>query len=133
MTLDLDVGPDESSTSLGQRLLDVDYNIRAIAAHVRQLADYRFGSNDQALTTSHANLSQWSLQDAIAIWHGYRYGVPEVSPGGAAGFENLSEFQNRTYSLDELIYSVVIGPGAQESTSNAIPIFRRLGLREKSQ
>ena len=48
--------------------------IEAVAATVRTLADYRFGSNELPLLSSHTDLSQWSLTDVVVIWHGYRYG-----------------------------------------------------------
>jgi hypothetical protein len=94
-----------------------------VAAIVRQLADYRFGSDGQPNTSSHADLSQWMI-DAVAIWHGYRYGVPEVSVD-PQGFKNLEDFQNRTYSLYELVTSVVQGAGAYQSASASIPIFEK--------
>jgi hypothetical protein len=46
------------------------------------------------------------------MWHGYRYGVDRVSPGGR-GFD-LEEFQNRSYSLQQLV-DVAQGTGAVES------------------
>jgi hypothetical protein len=116
--LGLDIGANESDTSLASRLLDTNYSIQVIAAYVRQLADYRFGSNEQPLTESHADLSQWTLDDGLAIWHGYRYGVPDVSPGGQ-GFRELIDYQDRTVALSV----VAIGDGAQGSITGAIPFF----------
>jgi len=115
---------DASDTAIVTRLTDDDNSIRVIAATVRQLADYRFGSNGQPLTSSHANLAAWTITDAVAIWHGYRYGVPDVSFRGQ-GFRSLDNFQNRTVSLEELLNTIVIGTGAYESASNSVPIFEQ--------
>jgi hypothetical protein len=83
-------------------------NIEMVAAITKQLADYRFGSNGTPRLADHASLSKWTVTDAVAIWHGYRYGVPGVSPGGS-GFEVIDIFQNRRNSI--LQPNVFIGPG----------------------
>ena len=73
-----------------------DFNIRTVTAYVRQLADYRFGSHQQPLKTDHSDVANWTISDAVAIWHGYRYGVPGISPQGdgiQAGWRTLSDFQ----------------------------------------
>ena len=73
-----------------------DFNIRTVTAYVRQLADYRFGSHQQPLKTDHSDVANWTISDAVAIWHGYRYGVPGISPQGGgiqAGWRTLSDFQ----------------------------------------
>ena len=103
-------------------LADDQFSIRVMAAVVRQLADYRFGSNGQPLTTSHANLAGWTMTDAVAVWHGYRYGVPEVSHRGQ-GFRSLADFQDRSHTLHELINSTVIGVGGAKSARDSVPIF----------
>ena len=78
-------------------------NIQVVAAYARMLADYRFGAERQPLLQSHADLSQWTLEDALALWHGYRYGVREVSPSAEKyGFE-LKDFQTRGTDLEGLI------------------------------
>jgi hypothetical protein len=85
------------------RLLTVrDINIKVATAYVRMMADYRFGSNGQPLTVDHSDLSSWRIKDAAAIWHGYRYGVPTVSPDGQ-GFEALADFQDRSYGVVGLV------------------------------
>jgi hypothetical protein len=90
------------------------------------LADYRFGSGGEPLQTDHSDLSKWTLTDAAAVWHGYRYGVPKVSPEGQGlGFETLSDFQDRSYSWSEGIRrSIFIGDYAEESVSGAIPFLQ---------
>ena len=60
--------------SIVYELTDPEVDIEAVAATVRTLADYRFGSNELPLLSSHTDLSQWSLTDVVVIWHGYRYG-----------------------------------------------------------
>jgi hypothetical protein len=123
---------DESESWIVFRLASNEqFTIRLIAADIRLLADYRFGSDGQPQTTDHSTLSDWTLQDAIAIWHGYRYGVPDLTPGGE-GFESVESFQIRSHSLDELISTGIRGRGnPQESARGAIPIFYRLGFRER--
>jgi RHS repeat-associated protein len=116
--------PDENKGNIAFKLTLDTFSIRVVAATVRQLADYRFGSDQQPNISNHADLSQWMIADGVAVWHGYRYGVPQISPGGI-GFEFLEDFQNRTYTLDELVTNVVRGPGAQQSASASIPIFEK--------
>ena len=103
---------------VASRLLDPEFSIQVIAAYARMLTDYRFGSGGLPLTESHADLSQWTLDDGLAIWHGYRFGVPDVSPGGQ-GFDSLSDYQDRTQALSV----VATGTGAQGSINGAIPYF----------
>jgi hypothetical protein len=109
---------------LAHKLTDDQYNIKVVAAIVRQLADYRFGSGGAPLQTSHSNLSKWEMKDAVAVWHGFRYGVRGVSYKGI-GFDNVLTFQNRCYSLEELINNVVKGPNAQESARGSVQYFRK--------
>lgn len=124
-------GQGEDNALLASQLLESDYNIRFMAAIVRHLADYRFGSDRKPLTTDHADVGKWTLQDAVAVWHGYRYGVPDVSPKPAYGFEDLDDFQNRTFGINELIFEVITGEDAHNSARFSVPIFRRLGLSER--
>lgn len=116
--------PNDSVPGIASKLTLDAFNIRVIAAIVRQLADYRFGSNRQPNMSSHSDLSQWKITDGVAIWHGYRYGVPDVSPN-AQGFLSLEDFQNRSFTLEELVQNVVRGPGAEKSASDSIPIFEK--------
>jgi hypothetical protein len=110
-------------------LLSEPGSIFVMAAHVRQLADYRFGSNGQPSLTSHANLSQWTITDAVAVWHGYRYGVRDVSPPSLKyGFSTLEIFQNRHYDLNELVNNVVQGIGAKDSAHESIKYFEAYWL-----
>ena len=126
MPLHLGFRQDESRAALSLKLVRHRQNVNVVAAYVRQFADYRFGSNGRPLTTGHADLSEWTMADAIAIWHGYRYGVPGVSPSADEyGFLKLEDFQDRSYSLDKLINSVLQGSGAQQSAWDAVPIFRK--------
>ena len=115
MKLSWHVSPDWQTAMM---LVRNDYNIQTVAAFVRQLADYRFGSGGQPLQTDHSDLAKWTLSDAVAIWHGYRYGVPGVSPGGQ-GWRNLSDFQGAGRD----VMGVVTGPGSVESIMGAYPIM----------
>jgi len=125
----LDISPAVSDATIVWRLTNEQYTIRIMAADIRQLADYRFGSNGNPSLTSHTNLDEWTLEVAIAMWHGHRYGVRDVTPGGR-GFEDIDEFQERTIPLETLVSTVVQGPGAEESTRSAIPIFvKHMGWR----
>jgi len=99
---------------------DGQCNIRVVAAIVRHLADYRFGSCGWPSLRSHAWLSEWTMTDAVAVWHGYRYGVKDISVR-AIGFK-LEDFQNRSLSLPLLI-GVARGAGAEESMRGSIPYF----------
>lgn len=119
----LGVKVDDSTTNLSSKLLNDSFSIRALTAQVRLLADYRFGSNDRPLLASHANLSGWTLADGVAIWHGYRYGVPRITPGGQ-GFRSLGEFQDRTLNLEEFILLNIVGEkNPQESARASIQYF----------
>lgn len=125
----LDIYPDDKNSTLIRKLLSTSYSIMVMAAHIRQLADYRFGSSGQPLTTRHDDLQRWYIEDAVAVWHGYRYGVPQVSPASTLyGFSSLEVFQDRGIRLNELLDSVVlIGPG---SARRSVPIFQRYwGMR----
>jgi hypothetical protein len=115
---------DQFGSVIAHKLTDDQYNIKVVAAIVRQLADYRFGAGGVPLKMSHSNFSKWEMKDAVAVWHGFRYGVPGVSYGGI-GFEDLATFQDRCYSLDELINNVVKGPNAQESARGSVPYFSK--------
>ena len=95
-------------------------------AYIRMMADYRFGSNDAPLTQSHADLSQWTLEDGLAMWHGFRYGVHGINDGGA-GFDNVSDFQNRSLNTNQF-FGVIRGPDAWDSVHDAIPFFEALGV-----
>ncbi len=114
----------ESNWKIALKLTNDQFNVRTVAAIIRQLADYRFGADGQPLRTNHTNLSEWTLIDGLAMWHGYRYGVPDVSFRGI-GFRSLDDFQNRCYTLDEFVNTVVQGPGASENVRQAIQIFKK--------
>jgi RHS repeat-associated protein len=123
--LQLDFSSGDDITKILYLLTVPESSAKVAAAIVRKLADYRFGSDELPLAVDHTRLSDWDLADAVAIWHGYRYGVPGVSPDGQ-GFENLKEFQNRTYSLSELVGRVVKGNGNPHASAlGAVPIFMR--------
>jgi hypothetical protein len=111
------------------RLLTIqEVNINAVAAFVRQLADYRFGFNQQPSLRDHSDLSEWTLTDAAAIWHAYRYGVPEAGPENwTQGFRNLADFQDRDYNWQEGLQGdepKFIGRDAERSIRDAIPFLR---------
>jgi RHS repeat-associated protein len=102
-------------------LTQEETNIWTATAIVRQLADYRFGSNRQPSTIDHSDLTKWTTADAVAVWHGYRYGVPDVSPGGS-GFESLTTFQDRSPRLYQP--GVFIGLGEPDKSAyGSIPSF----------
>jgi RHS repeat-associated protein len=125
-TMQLGIPQEAQPSTIVKKLLNNNFAVKAIAAYVRQLADYRFGSNGRPLIQNHTILAEWMIADAVAIWHGYRYGVPRVSPGGQ-GFLSLEDFQNRGYSLDELVNNVVQGRGnPSDSARRSIPIFEAL-------
>lgn len=125
-SLRLGFGQNDSRATLSFKLVGPRQNVNVVAAYVRQFADYRFGSNGYPSTVRHDNLSEWTMADAIAIWHGYRYGVPGVSPSASDyGFTSLDKFQDRGFSLNELISSVLQGEAAQQSARDAVPIFRK--------
>jgi hypothetical protein len=124
------VDPRDSYMITAQLLAKRNFNIRTIAMFVRQLADFRFGSNGQPLIANHAMFSKWTMADAVAIWHGYRYGVPEVSHLGQ-GFKRIEDFQSRKLSVEEFIDQKVTKKdgtmseiaAAKESARLSIPIF----------
>ncbi len=118
--LSLEIYPNESNSSAATKLLDDSFSIHAMAAIVRMLADYRFGNNGYPSLWNKSNLADWEIKDAVAVWHGYRYGVRTVSPGGV-GF-TLEDFQDRNYSLDQLISVARVGP---ISARRSVPIFQR--------
>jgi len=93
---------------------------RVMAAYTRMLADYRYGSGGNPSQSDHSDLAQWTETDAVAIWHGYRYGVEMISPG-AEGFE-MDVFQNRSLDLDMMI-SAAGGTGKEESMWGSVPYF----------
>jgi len=74
------------------------YNIQTEAAYVRQFADYRFGADDEPLQVDHSYLGDWAITDAVAMWHGYRYGAPGVSPGQPQGWKE-GQFQGAGRSV----------------------------------
>jgi len=104
-------------------------NIEVVTAFVRQLADYRFGSNEQPLLTSHTDLSEWELTDVAAIWHGYRYGVPGLGPNDfyGRGYKSLKDFQDRSYHWREGLEGpnpIFIGDDAKDSITDAVPFLQ---------
>jgi RHS repeat-associated protein len=112
----------ESTPRIAYMLIFDNTNIEIVAGYIRMLADYRFGSDGQPLTTDHSNLADWTITDAAAVWYRYRYGVPEVSPDGA-GFGKLSAFQDRSYSIYKLAFFMARGPDATSSIIGSIPYF----------
>jgi hypothetical protein len=113
--------------SVVYELTDPEVNIEAVAATVRTLADYRFGSNELPLLSNHTDLSEWSLTDAAVIWHGYRYGVPQ--PAGprdrGQGFEDIEYFQDRDYTWRTgLQKGIFLGNDAERSIREAIPFLQ---------
>jgi hypothetical protein len=84
------------------------------------LADHRLGSNGNPSLADHSDLSTWTTTDAVAIWHGYRYGVCGVSPGGG-GF-GVPAFQDRSLTLG-LTVSAAQGVGKAESMYRSVPYF----------
>jgi hypothetical protein len=92
------------------------------------LADFRFGSGGQPSLNDNANIYSWRDADFVAMWHGYRYGVRNVSPGGQ-GFI-LGDFQNRGLSLSQLV-EVAKGPGARESIEGSY-IYLRYYLHRRN-
>ena len=109
------------TAELGMVLAFTKINVQAAAACLRYLADYRFGENGSPSLADHSNISSWTLNDAVAVWHGYRYGVEGVSPG-AEGFA-MSTFQQRELSFD-LMVEAAGGKGKSGSMNGAIPYFR---------
>jgi RHS repeat-associated protein len=105
-----------------------EFNVEAVSAFVRQLADFRFGINGQPHLGNHSDLSEWTLTDAAVVWHGYRYGVPNVSlEGYGLGFENTEDFQDRSYTWSRGLQespAIFIGTGAENSIRGAIPFLR---------
>ncbi len=95
---------------------------RVMAAYTRMLADYRYGSEGNPSQSDHSDLAQWTETDAVAIWHGYRYGVKDVSPKGQ-GFK-IETFQNRELSFDMTV-QMAGGPGKEDSMRGSLPYFQR--------
>ncbi len=100
-----------------------EVNVKVVAAYTRMLADYRFGERGEPKKKPHEDLAEWALEDALVIWHGYRYGVEEVSPRSERYGWSLPDFQNRSVTLEELL-NLAQGPGAKESIRGAVPFFR---------
>ena len=120
---ELQLGLHERSTAdVAFELIFDERNIQVVAAYARMLADYRFGAERQPLLQSHADLSQWTLEDALALWHGYRYGVQDVSPQAPEYGFSLQNFQIRGTDLEELIW-LAQGRGKGESLLGAVPYF----------
>jgi RHS repeat-associated protein len=113
----------ESTPRIAYMLIFDNTNIEIVAGYIRMLADYRFGSDGQPLTTDHSNLADWTIVDAAAVWHGYRYGVPDVSPDPGRGFVSLEDFQDRSYSIYKLAFFMARGPDATNSIIGSIPHF----------
>jgi RHS repeat-associated protein len=109
-------------------LSTVKGNVKAFGAIVKMLADFRFGSGGQPSLNDNANIYSWRDADFVAMWHGYRYGVRNVSPGGQ-GFI-LGDFQNRGLSLSQLV-EVAKGPGARESIEGSY-IYLRYYLHRRN-
>ena len=119
-----------STAEVTKMLTDDSFNIKVAAAVIRQLADYRFGTSGLPRLTGHENLSEWTTEDAVAIWHGYRYGVDGVSPVGYGLGFTLDNFQNRKYSLDEMIARAT-GIGAEDSMRRSLDHFKQyLGVTQ---
>ncbi len=116
---------DESNSSISSKLLNDEFSINFMAAEARHLADYRFGSNGQPWIGWKGDLAQWTLTDAVAIWHGYRYGVRKVTPLGD-GFRSIEQFQERSLSLDEFIDQNVVGQkgNPKQSARDSIQYFQ---------
>ncbi|HRQ42702.1 MAG TPA: hypothetical protein PLD25_32720 [Chloroflexota bacterium] len=123
--MSLGVSDGESRTSLTRRLLDDEFSVQAIAAMVRMLADYRFGSDGNPSLRSHADINQWTLQDGLAMWHGYRYGVDGVTPGGI-GFTSIARFQDRDGMAYRSFLHSVNGPSAALNVTQTIQYFTPL-------
>ncbi|MGB8646733.1 MAG: RHS repeat-associated core domain-containing protein [Anaerolineae bacterium] len=132
MKLDISLG--ESRSSVGEKLVNEPFTIRFISAYVRELADYRFGTGGSALQASHSSLWEWTITDAVAIWHAYRYGAPKASPEGQGlGFDTIYDFQDKSLSLDAFITSKVTKVKgsevqvreAKDSARRSISIFQR--------
>jgi hypothetical protein len=99
-------------------------SIKTLVAYTRLLADYRFGTNKTPLMKPHNNLAEWTLTDGLAIWHGYRYGVRQISPGGQ-GFKDIQSFQDRSYTWETGILTQKFqGTDAEVNIRGAVPIFR---------
>lgn len=112
-----------STEDLAFLLILEEENIRVVAAYTRMLADYRFGREEEPLLEPHADLSQWTLEDALAVWYGYRAGVENVSPlAERYGFDIVS-FQTRGLGVEGLL-QVASGSLKEESIWGAIPYFQ---------
>jgi RHS repeat-associated protein len=98
-------------------------NVAAVAAYVGMLADYRFGSGGAPGRADHSDLATWSLTDAVAVWHGYRYGVQDVSPDGAAGYR-LDRFQQRSTDMATTV-NLAGGDDKIRSMYGAVPYIRQ--------
>jgi hypothetical protein len=86
------------------------------------LADYRFGSGGEPMQVPHEDLSQWTLEDALAIWYGYRAGVERVSPPARRYGFDIVHFQMRGLGVEGLL-QVASGDLKEESILGAIPYF----------
>ena len=105
--------------------------IEYVAWIVRYLADHRFGTfNGVTITPAqhrHDDLSMWTVADVAAMWHGYRYGVIDLSPGGAGFLQE--DFTNRAVSVEQLI-SIAQGNSGQQNIQQALPLIQWwLGLK----
>ena len=118
---------DLSPGQMTKRLTEDKFNIQYATGLIRLLADYRFAPFclGLPLKRSHADLAEWTITDAVAVWHGYRYGVPGVSiPEKGLGFGKLSDFQNRTLGLEELI-TIAKGVDKETSMRSSVSIFEK--------
>jgi len=123
---DLQLGFDTLNDSrLTSRLARDELNIKTVAAYIRLLADYRFGSGGEPLMVDHSGLSGWTLADATAVWHAYRYGVPRVPAPGDRGFERIESYQNRNLSVGEALnQGIYRGTDAIRSVMVSLPGFQ---------
>lgn len=112
-----------SRADLAFRLTEEDFNVKVVAAYTRMLADYRFGQEEEPLLEPHADLSQWTLEDALAVWYGYRSGVEKVSPPAQRYGFKIENFQRRDLGVEELL-QVASGGLKEESILGAIPYFQ---------
>jgi RHS repeat-associated protein len=120
----------QSTADIAFELLSEQRNIQVVAAYTRMLADYRFGSGGEPLRTPHEDLSQWTLEDALAIWYGYRAGVERVSPPARGYGFGIVQFQMRGLGVGGLL-QVASGGLKEESILGAIPYFQCYFERSK--
>jgi len=128
---ELQLGLHERSTAdVAFELIFDERNIQVVAAYARMLADYRFGSGGEPLLEPHTDLSQWTLEDALAIWYGYQAGVERVSPPARGYGFGIVQFQMRGLGVEGLL-QVASGGLKEESILGAIPYFQCYFERSK--